>query len=132
MIQAFVAPRLKSIRTEDVVRFQEEYEEYRRHAREWQEGAGRYNPVRTPGYKSCVSTDLLLSMVTLSMFPGVTSIEQLTDDHVREWVLSKSRRETCRTAWRSSLIEPCRFPIGYPLTGCANQKAPANWRVSYT
>ena len=88
-------PTLKSVRGDYIVKFNVEYERYRRQVSEVNAGLQEPQRVKPVGYKACITGELLLSLVELNVFNGISNVSDLTDENVKAWLDS---RTTCNAA----------------------------------
>lgn len=73
------------------MKFQLSYERYLRQIDQINENSRASRHIVPTGYKACVSPELLLSLITMRAFPSCATTEQVTDEHVKEWLQVRSR-----------------------------------------
>lgn len=92
------APILKSAEGESVVKFRVDYERYLRQVEHINSSIkDKSKQIEPVGYKSCITGELLLSLVELDIFDGISEVKNIQDSHVKTWLESRGRCTTADT-----------------------------------
>lgn len=84
-------PTLKSIRGDSIVKFNAEYERYLRQIEQLNTGLDEDKKVKAVGYKACLTGELLLALIDLSVFKDITEAEKVTDTHIATWLSARTK-----------------------------------------
>lgn len=84
-------PELNSARGEKIIRFDLTYQRYLQQLRTINLNRTASRKIKPCGINSCVSAELLLSLTIPKTFPGFSTVREVTDKQVQEWIESRTR-----------------------------------------
>ena len=90
-VSTIIPPELNSMRGENIVKFDLAYQRDLQQLRTINLNRTASQNTTPCGIKACVSAELLLSLTILRTFPGCSTVSEVTDKHVQEWIESRSR-----------------------------------------
>lgn len=93
-VSTISAPELKTVRRDDVVKFNLAYERYLCQIENVNRSKSTSQRIKPADFKSCVSPELLLSLTMMKMFDGVTEPSDVTSKHIEDWITTRSRCST--------------------------------------
>lgn len=85
-------PELHTALSEDIARFSLEYERYLNEVADVNRNRTPENRIRPTGRKACICPDLLVSLVSMKVFAGCDTVEDVTNTQVHQWMISRTDR----------------------------------------
>ena len=109
-INTISAPELRSPKGEAIVKFRLSYDKYMRQVDVVNAGLLGNRRVQAIEMKACIASELLESLVLFNTFEGRETVEQVTEDDMRQWIDARSR---CSAATRAKQVKDALIRVKF-------------------